>query len=68
MKVTKELRGLSIDDLNARIKESKKELLKLNVHVASGTSTTNPGKLRQLKKNVARILTLLKEKEVLKNK
>ena len=65
MKVTKELRGLSIDDLNARIKESKKELLKLNVHVASGTSTTNPGKLRQLKKNVARILTLIKEKEVI---
>ncbi len=65
MKVTKELRELSVADLNARIIESKKELLKLNVHVASGSNTTNPGKLRQMKKNIARILTLLKEKEAL---
>lgn len=64
MKNTRELRPLSELELHTREKEFKKELLKLNVQVATGASTTNPGRLRQLKKNIARIKTLLNEKEV----
>lgn len=63
MKITKELKGLSNQELANRLDEFKKELLKLNVQVASGANTSNPGKLRQTKKNIARILTLLKQKE-----
>lgn len=64
MKITKELKGLSDQELKNRLDEFKKELLKLNVQVATGANTSNPGKLRQTKKNIARILTLLKQKEV----
>ena len=65
MKTTKNFRSLSPEELQERLGEFKKELLKLNVQVATGANTANPGQLRQNKKNIARILTLLKEKEVL---
>jgi large subunit ribosomal protein L29 len=64
MKITKEFRGLTPEQLGERLKEFKKELLKLNVEVATGANPSSPGKLKQTKKNVARILTLLREKEV----
>ena len=65
MKITKNFRSLSREELQERLGEFKKELLKLNVQVATGANTANPGKLKQTKKNIARVLTLLKEKEVL---
>jgi large subunit ribosomal protein L29 len=64
MKITKELRGLSREELLARANEFKKELLKLNVQVATGSNPTSPGRVKQIKKNIARILTLIAEMEV----
>lgn len=66
MKTVKDLRSLSDQELKERLGEFKKELLKLNVQAATGANTSNSGKLRQIKKNIARILTLLREKDVLK--
>lgn len=63
MKLTKDLRNFSGQELENRLGELNKELLKLRVGVASGANTSNPGKSKQVKKNIARILTLLKEKE-----
>lgn len=63
MKIMKELKELSLPVLQERLVEFKKELLKLNVQVATGANTANPGKLKKTKKNIARILTVLKEKE-----
>jgi large subunit ribosomal protein L29 len=63
-KITKEIRELSLEELKAREKESRKELLKLNAQVSTGTGTSSPGKLKQLKKNVARIKTIMKQKGV----
>jgi len=65
MKINKDLRALSKEELRERLGEFKKELLKLNVQVATGANTANPGKLKQTKKNIARILTVLRNKEVL---
>ena len=64
MKVMKDLRVLSGTELQDRLKEFKKELLKLNVQVSTGAQQVNPGKLRQTKKNIARIHTIMKEREV----
>jgi len=64
MKSTKELRALSIPEMNARKEELQKELLKMNAQVAMGTNPQNPGKVKATKKTIARILTLIKEKEV----
>ncbi len=63
MKITKELKALSGTELRSRLDEFKKELLKLNVQAAGGANASSPGKIKQSKKNIARVLTLLKEKE-----
>ncbi|MBT4651318.1 50S ribosomal protein L29 [Candidatus Woesearchaeota archaeon] len=60
----KELSKLEANELNEKIKELRRELIKDNAQVHSGGSPPNPGKLRQTKKNIARILTILKQKEV----
>jgi large subunit ribosomal protein L29 len=63
-KKAKEFKNLSTEEIKSRITELRKEIMKDNVQVFSGTSPTNPGKLRQAKKNIARLLTTLKQKEV----
>jgi len=64
MKAIKDLRLLSRLELENRLKEFKKELLKLKVEVGSSSGSTSSGKIRRTRKNIARILTLLNQKEV----
>ena len=64
MKVIKELRELQTPELHTRLQEFKKELLKLKIEVGAGTGSASSGKVRRTKKNIARILTLLNEREV----
>jgi len=61
---TKEIRGMTKEDLNAKLEELKKELIKTNAQIATGTTPKSPGHVRQIKKTIARILTVIKEKEV----
>jgi len=68
MKINRELKGLSEKDLNNRLDEFKKELFKLQGQAATGNNPENPGKLRSLKKNIARVKTILIEKEKSLNK
>lgn len=63
MKKTGEFRNLNGEEIQNRIGELKKELIKDNVQVASGTNPANAGRMRQAKKNIARLLTVLKQKE-----
>ena len=64
MKAIKELRELQTSELNSRLQEFKKELLKLKIEVGAGTGTASSGKVKRTKKSVARVLTLLREREV----
>ncbi len=61
MKVS-EIRKLKDEEILAKIKESKKELLNLRIKNATG-SLDKPSKLKEMKKDVARMLTILKERE-----
>ena len=63
MRITKNLKNLSVNGLKEKLVEFKKELLKLNVQVTTGANTSSPGKLKQTKKNIARILTILRQRE-----
>ena len=63
-KQAKEFRNLSTEEIKVRLNELKKELMKENVQVSSGTAPSNPGRLRQIKKNIARLLTIKNQKEV----
>ena len=60
--VIKELKALSNEELEAKIKESKKELFDLRLQQSTG-SLEKPSKIRELRKNVARMQTILKERE-----
>ena len=58
----KELRALSDEELVSKIKESKKELFDLRLKQSTG-SLDKPSKIRELRKNVARMNTILAERE-----
>jgi len=55
----KEIRSLPKDELKNRLEELRKELVKLNAQIATGTTPKSPGQIKQIKKTVARILTVL---------
>ena len=58
----KEIRDMSNDQLLKTLDESKKELFDLRFQKATGT-VENPMRIRELKKAIARIITVLKERE-----
>lgn len=57
----REMRNLEKNAVNEKITEMKKELVKINAQVAIGTALKNPGQVRQIKKTIARILTIQNE-------
>lgn len=58
----KEIRSMSKEDLEAKLEELRKELIKVNAQISTGTTPKSPGQVKQIKKNIAKILTILKEK------
>jgi large subunit ribosomal protein L29 len=59
----RELRGLSDDELLARLLEGKDELFKLRFQGATG-QLENHGRLRAVRKDIARIYTIMREREL----
>lgn len=59
----KELRALSNEELITKITEAKKELLELRVKKSTGT-LEKPSKINELRKGIARAMTILKEREL----
>lgn len=55
-----EIRALSIDELNQKEKELRKELFNLRFQKATG-EIQNPMRIRQVKRDIARILTIKTE-------
>ena len=58
-----ELRKLTNEDLNKKITESKKELLDLRIKQSTG-SLEKPSKITELRKDVAIMKTILREREL----
>jgi len=59
----KDLRSMSEDELKSKFIELKKELIKSNAQIATGTTPKSPGQVKQTKRLIAKILTLQKEKQ-----
>lgn len=59
----KDLRSMSDDELKSKFIELKKELIKSNAQIATGTTPKSPGQVKQTKRLIAKILTLQKEKQ-----
>jgi ribosomal protein L29 len=58
-KKMKEFRGMNDVQLQDRLSQIRMELVKFNTQVATGTAPKSPGLIKQAKKNIARIMTLL---------
>lgn len=60
---TNEIRKLSTEDINKKIAESKEELFNLRMKQATG-NLENPSRIHELRKTVARLKTILHEREL----
>ena len=59
--MTKELRAMSAEQLNAKLKELKEELFNLRFQHAIN-QLDNPQKMVEVKRDIARVMTILSEK------
>ena len=62
MKV-EEIRKLSNEGINTKITESKKELFELRLKQSTG-QLEKPSRMRELRKTIARMKTILREREI----
>ncbi len=62
----KELRAMGGEELDDKLQQLNTELSKEKSAVASGTKPENPGKIKEMRKTVARIKTIKKERGVTK--
>jgi large subunit ribosomal protein L29 len=59
----KEIRDLGTDELRQKNKELVEELFKLRLRHTSG-QLESPAMMRSVRKNIARVMTVIKEREV----
>ena len=61
------LRELSVTDLNERLEQAREQLVKMNLNHAA-SPLENPNLIRATRKNIARILTELRRREIEQSK
>ncbi len=59
----KELREMSQDELTAQLKSLKEQLFRLRFQLATA-QLENPMRIRQVRKDIARVHTILREREL----
>jgi large subunit ribosomal protein L29 len=60
---SKEIREMSKEEREAKLKELRNELMHERGVAAMGGAPPNPGKIKALRTQVARMLTIMKEEE-----
>lgn len=58
-----DLRKLKPEDQEKRLKELKLELLKEKGNIEMGGNVKNPGRIKTIRRDIARLLTLKRERE-----
>ena len=58
-----EVRSMTADELNAKLTDLKRDLFYLRLQHATN-QLDNPGKITEVKRNIARIKTVIREKEL----
>lgn len=58
-----ELRGLTNEEIESRVEQLKDELFNLRFQLATG-QLENPMRIRQVRKDIARAKTILKQREL----
>jgi len=60
---TNDLRGLANDELVSKLREAKEELFNLRFQAATGQLESH-GRLREVRKDIARLYTVMREREL----
>ena len=60
---TVDLRGLANDELVSKLREAKEELFNLRFQAATGQRESH-GRLRAVRKEIARLYTVMREREL----
>ena len=58
-----DIRKMSNEERLAKLQELKAELMRLRAQQASGAPLDNPGRIRAIRKTIARILTIINEEK-----
>ncbi|MEM2865620.1 MAG: 50S ribosomal protein L29 [Candidatus Hadarchaeales archaeon] len=61
-----EIRGMSLEEMKAKLRELRAELARERAVRRGGVPSDNPMRARELKRAIARILTVVREKERVK--
>jgi len=64
----KEIRAMSSEDRRKKIMELQTELVRLKTMVKAGGSIDNPSRIRELRKTIARLLTIEDEPKIVEEK
>lgn len=59
---SKDIRKLSKKELEKKMDELRLELAKEKANISIGASVTSPGRIKEIRKTIARILSVKKEK------
>lgn len=59
----KEMSLMEAEEMKLKLSELRKELMKSNAQIATGTNPKSPGQVRQMKRAIARILTIRRGKQ-----
>ena len=60
---SKDIRSMKDADVEKQLKDLRNDLLKQRAITATGGAPESPGRIRELRRTIARILTIQKEKE-----
>ncbi len=58
-----ELKQMDEKALNSKLEELRNEVIRVNAQVAMGTLPENPGKIKEIKRTIAKLLTIKRLKE-----
>ena len=61
---TKEIREMNERDLDKKLNELQLELAKERANINIGASVSSPGRIKEIKKTIARIKTVKREKNL----
>lgn len=60
---TKELKAMDEKTMSNKLAELRNELISINAQIAMGTVPENPGRVKEIKKTIAKVLTIKKQME-----
>lgn len=58
---TNEIRDMSIEEMEAELAELRTELARERAVASAGGALENPGRVQELRRTIARVLTIMKE-------